>query len=69
MDKAAQVQLKLYFQNVDQMPVKVLEEGLCDWDQFGFQRYEGSISHLADPAWNTGRAIQIITDQVWKSQS
>ena len=59
MDKAAHLQLKLYFKNVDDTPVKILEEGLCDWDQFGFEKFEGSISQLGDATWSQGRAIQV----------
>ena len=40
VDKASHNQLKLYFKNVEQTPVKILEEGLCDWDEFGFQKFE-----------------------------
>ena len=60
VDKASHNQLKFYFKNVDQTPVKVLEESLCDWDEFGFQKFEGSITNLGDQAWSQGKAIRVI---------
>ena len=59
LDKASHIQLKLYFKNVDQTPVKILEEDLCDRDQFGFKKYQGGIAQLAEPSWATGLALQV----------
>ena len=50
--------MNLIFKNVNDT-VKVLEDGLCDWRQFGFQKYEGNIEHLGNPDWKTGKAIEI----------
>ena len=49
--------LKLYFENVDDH--KVLEEDLCNWKNFGFQKYQGNIEFLGSPEWRTGNAVQI----------
>ena len=49
--------LEQYFENVTQH--KVLEEDLCDWKKFGFQKYQGNIEHLGNPEWKTGKAIQV----------
>ena len=38
---------------------KVLEEDLCDWRAFGFQKYEGDVELLGNSVWSTGKAIQI----------
>ena len=39
--------------------VNVLEDSLCDWRQFGFEKYEGNIELLGTEYWKTGKAIQI----------
>jgi len=39
--------------------VNVLEDSLCDWQQFGFRKYEGNVELLGSDSWRTGQAIQI----------
>lgn len=39
--------------------IKVLEDSLCDWRQFGFQKYEGNIELLGTDDWMIGKAIAI----------
>ena len=50
--------MNLIFKNINET-TKVLEDGLCDWRQFGFQKYEGNIDFLGNPEWKTGKAIEI----------
>ena len=50
--------MNLIFRNVNET-IKVLEDGLCDWRQFGFQKYEGNIEFLGTHEWQTGKAIEI----------
>ena len=50
--------LNRIFSNVNGT-VKVLEDSLCDWRQFGFQKYEGNIELLGNQDWKTGHAIQL----------
>ena len=59
MDKASSIQLKAYFKNLDQVPIKILEDDLCGWDQFGFKPYEGGIAQLGAESWRKGKAIQV----------
>jgi len=49
--------LEKYFENVTAH--KVLEEDLCDWKKFGWQKYQGNIELLGNPEWSTGNAIQV----------
>lgn len=48
--------LDRYFENIN---IPTLEDGLCDWRTFPFQKYEGNIEELGDPEWKTGKAIEI----------
>ena len=50
--------MNLIFKNINET-TKVLEDGLCDWRQFGFQKYEGNIDFLGTTEWKTGKAIEI----------
>ena len=56
-EKESKERLEHYFENVNKH--KVLEDDLCDWISFGFQKYEGNIELLGNPEWRTGRAIEI----------
>merc|ERR1712001_131626 len=56
-EKESKERLEHYFENVNKH--KVLEDDLCDWISFGFQKYEGNIDLLGNPEWRTGRAIEI----------
>ena len=56
-EKESKERLELIFENVNKH--KVLEEDLCNWKSFGFQKYEGNIELLGDPEWKTGKAIQL----------
>ena len=49
--------LEKYFENVTAH--KVLEEDLCDWKKFGWQKYQGNIELLGNPEWIKGNAIQV----------
>jgi len=40
-----------------------LEDKLCDWRQFPFEKYEGDVELLKRPEWRTGRAVQIFIQQ------
>ena len=43
--------------------VKVLEDELCNWRDFGFKKYEGDIELLGLPEWSTGKAVQLYIDK------
>jgi len=58
LEKQSYLFMNLIFKNINET-TKVLEDGLCDWRQFGFQKYEGSIDFLGAPEWKTGKAIEI----------
>ena len=49
--------LKL-FENINGT-IRILEDDLCDWKQFGFKKYEGNIELLGGEEWKTGQAIEI----------
>jgi len=38
---------------------KVLEEDLCDWQKFGFRKFDGNVEDLGGDEWASGKAIQI----------
>jgi len=56
-EKEAKERLEMYFDNVDKH--KVLEEDLCNWKSFGFQKYRGNIEFLGNPELKTGNAVEI----------
>jgi hypothetical protein len=39
--------------------MKVLEDDLCDYTQWPFQKYEGNIEYLGTDDWKTGKAIEL----------
>ena len=39
--------------------VNVLEDSLCDWTQFPFEKYEGNIELLGGEEWRKGQAIEL----------
>lgn len=39
--------------------VNVLEDSLCDWTQFPFEKYEGNMELLEDQEWRKGQAIEL----------
>ncbi len=45
-----------YFASLD-MPV--LEDSLCDYRAFPWERYPGDVAHLAAPEYRTGRAVEL----------
>ena len=47
-----------FFENV-RGTVKVLEDSLCNWKDFGFEKYEGDIERLGLPEWSVGKAVQV----------
>jgi len=49
--------LNRIFANVEGK-MKVLEDELCDWTKFGFQKYEGNVELLGLPEWAKGKAVQ-----------
>jgi hypothetical protein len=50
--------LDYYFENV-KGTVKILEDSLCNWKDFGFEKYEGDIEKLGLPEWSQGKAVQV----------
>ena len=50
--------LDYYFENV-RGTVKILEDSLCNWKDFGFEKYEGDIEKLGLPEWSVGKAVQV----------
>jgi hypothetical protein len=47
------------------MPVKILEKDLCEWHQFGFSPFSGSISQIGAAENAVGKAFQIVSDPVF----
>ena len=43
--------------------MKVLEDELCDWTAFKFQKYESDIEKLGLPEWSVGKAVQLYIDK------
>ena len=60
-EKQSKELLEQYFEKADEH--KVLEEDLCNWKGFPFQRYENNIELLGRPEWNTGKAIEVYISQ------
>ena len=56
-EKESLERLQLYFENVDKH--KVLEEDLCNWKNFRWQKYQGNMEYLGNDEWRTGNSIQI----------
>lgn len=57
-EKESYKYMEYFFANLNGT-VKILEEDLCDWTQFGFKKFEGNIETLSADYWKTGHAIQI----------
>jgi len=53
--------MQLYFENIGG-GIKVLEDQLCDWKEFGFVNFEEDIHLLTTEAWRIGKAINIHPD-------
>ena len=43
--------------------VKILEDELCDWKKFKFEKYEGDVELLGRPEWAKGKAVQLYIDK------
>ncbi len=43
--------------------MKILEDELCDWKAFKFQKYESDIEKLGLPEWSVGKAVQLYIDK------
>ena len=57
LEKEAHQFLDRYFEGINE--VKVLEDGLCDWRQFPFVKYEGNVEALGKEPWKDGKAIEV----------
>lgn len=54
--------LNYFFANV-RGTMKVLEESLCDWREFGFEKYEEDVEKLGLPEWSVGKAVRLYIDK------
>lgn len=61
LDRSSFKTMRLYFENIGG-GVKVLEDHLCNWKDFGFFNYEEDIQLLATDKWKIGKAVNIHPD-------
>ena len=55
--------LDYIFANIAETKLKILEDELCDWKKFKFEKYEGNVELLGGPEWAKGKAVQLYIDK------